>query len=187
MKTLTLSPKPVTPSRKIVKPNLDLNFSPKSPSLPSPSQDDGDVNNEVDTPTNIGKRKSRVQKETEVTLALVGPLETPEEKEARETRESADIFNEIMRVVSDNKEKKLRFAEIMARASAEGTVQTYKELSVLVEGHESVQELLLDLLTDGQAAEVGREVYSLHQMQIVKGQDLLKRQLIKMSAMKSKK
>ena len=168
-KPLTLSPKPVTPSRKILKrgartpPNLDLNFSPKSPSLPSPSLDDGDGTNEVDTPTNIGKRKSRVQKETEVTLALVGPLETPEEKEARETRESADIFNEIMRVVSDNKDKKLRFAEIMARAATEGTVHTYKELSALVEGHEAVQELLLDLLTDGQAAEVGRDVYCLHQ------------------------
>ena len=167
-KPLTLSPKPVTPSRKILKrsrtpPNLDLNFSPKSPSLPSPCLDDGDGVNEVDTPTNIGKRKSRVQKETEVTLALVGPLETPEEKEARENRESADIFNEIMRVVSDNKDKKLRFADIMARASSEGTVQTYKDLSTLVEGHDGVQEVLLDLLTDGQAAEVGREVYCLHQ------------------------
>ena len=162
-KSLTLSPKPMTPSRKILNrartpTNLDLNFSPKSPSLPSPSLDDGDG-----TPTNIGKRKSRVQKETEVTLALVGPLETPEEKEARESRESADIFNEITRVVSDNKEKKLRFAEIMAKASATGTVQTYKDLSALVEGHESVQEILLDLLTDGQAAEAGREVYCLHQ------------------------
>ena len=59
--------------------------------------------------------------------------------------------------------KKLRFAEIMAKASATGTVQTYKDLSALVEGHESVQEILLDLLTDGQAAEAGRDVYCLHQ------------------------
>ena len=167
-KPLTLSPKPVTPSRKMLKrirtpPNLDHNFSPRFPSIPSPSLDDGDGTSEVDTPTNIGKRKSKVQKENELTLALVGPLETPGEKDARVTREISDIFNEIMKIVNNNKDKKDRFGEIMARASTEGTVKTYKDLSLLVEGHDGVQEILLDLLSDSQAAEAGREIYCLHQ------------------------
>ena len=171
-KALTISPKPVTPSRKLpglslkaasTPPNLNLNFSPKSPCLQSPSLDDGDCINEVDTPTHIGKRKSRHQKEAELTLALVGPLETAEEKEAREAKESTEIFQEIMKVVSDSSEKRLKFAEIMSGAASEGTVQTYKDLSLLVEGHPDVQEMLLDLLSEDQAASVSREVYWLHQ------------------------
>ena len=62
------------------------------PCLPSPCHDDGEGLNEVDTPTNNAKRKSRHQKETELTLALVGPLESPEERETRERKESTKIF-----------------------------------------------------------------------------------------------
>ena len=172
-KVLNPSPKPVTPSRngsvKIVNnlsPGMDCigNYSPKSPCLPSPSCEDGDVIADADTPTAIlGKRKSRHQKEAELTLALVGPLETPEEKDAREAKESAEIFQEILKVVSEVPEKKIKFAEIMSKAATEGTVQTYKDLSLIVHGHSHVQDLLLDLLSDSQAASVSKDVYFLHQ------------------------
>ena len=170
VKPVAISPKPVTPSRKlpslsakITPPGIDTNYSPKSPCLPSPCQDDGEGLNEVDTPTNIAKRKSRHQKETELTLALVGPLESPEEREARERKECNKIFQDILKEVEDSAEKKTRFAEIMSAAVTEGTVQTYKDLSLLVDPQSHIQELLLDLLTEGQAESVSREVYLQHQ------------------------
>ena len=99
IKPVPISPKPVTPSRAVpnlsvknTPPGIDTNYSPKSPCLPSPCHDDGEGLNEVDTPTNNAKRKSRHQKETELTLALVGPLESPEERETRERKESTKIF-----------------------------------------------------------------------------------------------
>ena len=167
-KVFNISPKPVTPSRRLslnvvhTPPGVDINYSPKSPCLPSPNLDDGEGINEVDTPTHIGKRKSRHQKEAELTLALVGSLESAEEKEAREARESTEIFQEIMKVVSDNSEKKLKFAEIMSRASTEGPVHTFKDLHHLMDGYAQVQEMLLDLLSESEAAGVSREVYWLH-------------------------
>ena len=168
-KPVPISPKPVTPSRKLpcssVKNSspgiIDTNYSPKSP-----SQEEVEGLNEVDTPTNILKRKSRQQKETELTLALVGPLETPEEKEARERKESTKIFEEIMKEIEDCPEKKTLFTEIMTRAATEGTVQTYKDLTELVRPQSHIQELLLDLLSESQAAEVSKEVYQIHQQRI---------------------
>ena len=168
-KPVPISPKPVTPSRKLpclsIKNSspgiIDSSYSPKSP-----NQDEVEGLNEVDTPTNFAKRKSRQQKETELTLALVGPLETPEEREARERKESTKIFEDIMKEVEDLPEKRTRFTEIMMRAATEGTVQTYKDLSELVGPQSHIQELLLDLLSESQAASVSKEVYQLHQQRI---------------------
>ena len=52
------------------------------------------------------------------------------------------------------------------RAATEGTVQTYKDLSELVGAQSHIQELLLDLLSESQAAKVSKEVYQLHQQRI---------------------
>ena len=158
---LQTSPKPLTPSRtSSLTSTPPATYSPKSPCLPSPGQED-EVMQEADTPTQ-GKRKRKHQREAELTLALVGDLESGEEKEAREARECNEIFQEIMRLVEDTPDKKLRFIEIMSRAGREGTVKTYRELSQLTQSSPRVQEMLLDLLSESEAAEVSREVYWQH-------------------------
>ena len=73
------------------------------------------------------------------------------------------MSQELLKDIEDSPEKKQRFTEIMSAASSEGTVQTYKHLSLLVPPESHIQELLLDLLSDGQAASVSKEVYLQHQ------------------------
>lgn len=95
-------------------------------------------------------------------MSLVGQLETPDEKESREARESQEMFQEISRVLADNPECQAKFANIMGQAANTGTISTYQALSSLLTGHPLVQEMLLDLLTDSQAASLGGEVYWQH-------------------------
>jgi len=156
---------PLAPRRADTPPIVDLptsGLSPRSPCLPSPSQDETDAGTEVDTPTILARRKTRHQKETELTLSLVGQVETPEEKEARDARESQEMFQEITRVVSDSPELQNKFAAIMSQAGTAGTISTYQSLNTLLSGHPLVQEMLLDLLSDSQAATLGTEVYWQH-------------------------
>jgi len=157
---------PLAPKRSDTPPCLDVSLaglSPRSPCLPSPSLDEVEGGTEVDTPTILARRKTRHQKETELTMSLVGQLETPEEKESREARESQEMFQEISRVLADNPECQAKFANIMGQAATTGTISTYQALSSLLTGHPLVQEMLLDLLTDSQAASLGGEVYWQHQ------------------------
>merc|ERR1719318_1699392 len=156
---------PLAPKRSDTPPCLDVSLaglSPRSPCLPSPSLDEVEGGTEVDTPTILARRKTRHQKETELTMSLVGQLETPEEKESREARESQEMFLEISRVLADNPECQAKFANIMGQAATTGTISTYQALSSLLTGHPLVQEMLLDLLTDSQAASLGGEVYWQH-------------------------
>jgi len=174
-KPLSVSPsQTLTPSRRLVPlaprraetpPSVDLpvpGLSPRSPCLPSPSQDETDAGAEVDTPTILARRKTRHQKETELTLSLVGHVETPEEKDARDARESQEMFQEITRVVADSQDLQTKFATIMGQASTAGTISTYQALNDLLTGHPLVQEMLLDLLSESQAATLGTEVYWQH-------------------------
>ena len=117
----------------------------------------------VETPTTLARRKSRGQKEAELTLALLGPLETAEEKELREGRESREMFEQIRKVISGNDAKQLKFTEIIDSVEAAGTVATYTSLHTLLNGHPVVQESLLDLLSDAEAREVGDLVFTAHQ------------------------
>lgn len=156
---------PLAPKRSDTPPCMDVSLaglSPRSPCLPSPSQIEEDGGTEVDTPTILARRKTRHQKETELTMSLVGQLETPDEKESREARESQEMFQEISRVLADNPECQAKFANIMGQAANTGTISTYQALSSLLTGHPLVQEMLLDLLTDSQAASLGGEVYWQH-------------------------
>ena len=156
---------PLAPKRSDTPPCLDVTLSglsPRSPCLPSPCQEEGEGGTEVDTPTILARRKTRHQKETELTLALVGQLESSEEREMREARESQEMFQEISRVLADNPECQAKFTNIMAQAGTAGTISTYQALKTLLSGHPLVQEMLLDLLTDSQAASLGNEVYWQH-------------------------
>jgi hypothetical protein len=138
--------------------------SPPRPASPPAAEDGGtDMADSVDTPTTLARRKSRHQKEAEMTLALLGPLETAEEREAREARESQDMFEEIGRVVGGSEQQEQHFAAIMAAVEAVGTAGTFTALHALLEGHPGVQELLLDLLSDREARDLGNAVYSAHQ------------------------
>jgi len=156
---------PLAPRRSDTPPCVDVampGLSPRSPCLPSPVQDDVDAGAEVDTPTILARRKTRHQKEAELTLSLVGQVETPEEKEARQARESQEMFQEISRVVADSPELQTKFSSIMGQASTVGTISTYQALNTLLSGHPLVQEMLLDLLTDSEAATLGSDVYWQH-------------------------
>jgi len=156
---------PLAPKRSDTPPCVDVamsGLSPRSPCLPSPIQDDVDAGAEVDTPTILARRKTRHQKETELTLSLVGQVETPEEKEVRQARESQEMFQEISRVVADSPELQTKFSSIMGQASTAGTISTYQALNTMLAGHPLVQEMLLDLLTDSQAATLGNDVYWQH-------------------------
>eukprot|EP00092_Neocalanus_flemingeri_P021197 GFUD01022971.1.p1 GENE.GFUD01022971.1~~GFUD01022971.1.p1 ORF type:complete len:1221 (-),score=398.09 GFUD01022971.1:72-3734(-) len=157
---------PLAPKRSDTPPCLDVplsGLSPRSPCMPSPSQDEGEGGTEADTPTILARRKTRHQKETELTLALVGQLETSEERESREARESQEMFQEISRVLADNTDCQSKFANIMSQAGTAGTISTYQALKSLLLGHTLAQEMLLDLLTDSQAASLDSEVYWQHQ------------------------
>jgi len=156
---------PLAPKRADTPPCVDVSLtglSPRSPCMPSPCLEEADGGAEVDTPTILARRKTRHQKETELTLSLVSQLETPEEKEAREARESQEMFQEINKVLADNPEQQAAFVKIMEQASTAGTVQTYQALASLLAGQSLVQEMLLDLLSPSQAAELGQEVYWQH-------------------------
>ena len=120
----------------------------------------------VDTPTTLARRKSRHQKEAELTLQLLGPLETAEEKEAREARESQEMLDDIRRAVGGSEHQQAQFAAIIAAVESVGTVGTYTALHSLLEGHPVVQETLLDLLSDPEARELGPEVYEAHQQRV---------------------
>lgn len=139
-----------------------------SPALVSPREED------QDTPTAGGRRKTRHQKEAEVTLALLGPLETEEEKEARETRECMEMYGEVQRVVSTSEEMNAKFQEIISAAGIRGVTTTYVELNKLLEGHPNVQDLLLDLLSCEEAASLGTEVYAAHAQRMKMKRFLLK-------------
>ena len=152
---------PLAPKRADTPPCVDVSLtglSPRSPCMPSPCLEEADGGAEVDTPTILARRKTRHQKETELTLLLVSQLETPEEKEAREARESQEMFQEINKALADNPEQQAAFVKIMEQASTAGTVQTYQALASLLAGQSLVQEMLLDLLSPSQAAELGQEV-----------------------------
>lgn len=98
-----------------------------------------------------------------MTLALLGPLETEEEREARENRECMEMYSEIQRVVnSSSEEVQAKYQEIISMAGRRGVAATYTELSRLMEGHPAVQDLLLDLLSSEEAASLGTEVYEAH-------------------------
>ena len=164
-RSLPGSPQVLTPTRRLptLAPKsaerpagLEPALSPKSPCLQSPCQE-GDG-----TPSNAARRKTRHQKETELTLALVGPLETQEEKEAREARESQEMFQEITKALADSADGQKQFASIMSTAATVGTIPTYTALFALLADHPTVQELLLDLLTAEEAAELGNSVYWQH-------------------------
>ena len=120
----------------------------------------------VETPTTLARRKSRGQKEAELTLALLGPLETAEEKELREGRESREMFEQIRKAIAGNEGKQQQFAEIIDSVETAGTVATYTALHSLLSGHPVVQESLLDLLTDAEAQELGDLVFTAHQQRV---------------------
>ena len=120
----------------------------------------------VETPTTLARRKSRGQKEAELTLALVGPLESAGEKELREERESREMFEQIRKAIAGNEEKQLKFTEIIDFVETAGTVATYTALHSLLDGHPIVQESLLDLLSDSEAQELGDLVFTAHQQRV---------------------
>ena len=140
--------------------------SPPRAISPPPSEGGRDMADSVETPTTLARRKSRGQKEAELTLALVGPLETVEEKELREGRESREMFEQIRKAIAGNDAKQHRFAEIIDSVETAGTVATYTSLHTLLSGHPIVQESLLDLLSDAEAQELGDLVFSAHQQRV---------------------
>ena len=156
---------PLAPKRSDTPPCLDVSMSgmsPRSPCLPSPSHEEEEGGTETDTPTILARRKTRHQKETELTLTLLGQLETLDEKEAREGRECQEMFQEISRVLADSLEYQVKFSNIMGQSGTAGTISTYLALRSLLSGHPLVQEMLLDLLTEVQAGNLGTEVYWQH-------------------------
>ena len=140
--------------------------SPPRAISPPPSDGSRDMADSVETPTTLARRKSRGQKEAELTLALLGPLETAEEKELREGRESREMFEQIRKAISGNEAKQQQFAEIIGSVETVGTVATYTALHTLLSGHPIVQESLLDLLSDAEAHELGDLVFSAHQQRV---------------------
>jgi len=135
--------------------------SGRSP-MASPRANGGGVEGDADTPTALGKKKSRVQKETEVNLLLLGPLETAEEKETREQKETQELFSALQSLIAGDKALEEKYDEIMGAAAEQGVKHTYLQLHDLATGHPDTQELLLDLLADEDAAELGSEVYAAH-------------------------
>ena len=140
--------------------------SPPRAISPPPSDGSRDMADSVETPTTLARRKSRGQKEAELTLALLGPLETAEEKELREGRESREMFEQIRKAIAGNEGKQQQFAEIIDSVETAGTVATYTALHSLLSGHPVVQESLLDLLTDAEAQELGDLVFTAHQQRV---------------------
>lgn len=104
-----------------------------------------------------------MQREAELTLALLGPLESAEEREQRESRESQELFHDIGRALQGSGEKQQKFTLTMSAVEQEGTAGTYTALHELLSGHPSVQEALLDLLTPPEARQLGAAVYVAHQ------------------------
>ena len=140
--------------------------SPPRAISPPPSDGSRDMADSVETPTTLARRKSRGQKEAELTLALVGPLESAGEKELREERESREMFEQIRKAIAGNEEKQLKFTEIIDFVETAGTVATYTALHSLLDGHPIVQESLLDLLSDSEAQELGDLVFTAHQQRV---------------------
>jgi len=158
------APGPPAPPPAPLSPPPNLPPRPRSP--PPSEEGSADMVDSVDTPTTLARRKSRHQKEAELTLQLLGPLETAEEKESREARESQEMLEEIRRALVGSEHLQAQFAAIIAAVEAVGTVGTYTALHSLLEGHPAVQETLLDLLSDPEARELGAGVYEAHQQRV---------------------
>jgi len=140
---------PRTPKTSDV-PNIGSQISPR-----------GGGESELDTPTGLARRKTRVQRETEATVLLLSEsLETPEEKEARELRESQELFSSIQSILTENSELTPRYEEIMNSAGEQGVRQTYSQLNHLMQDYPDVQEMLLDLLTEEDALCLGMNTYN---------------------------
>eukprot|EP00088_Acartia_fossae_P027156 TRINITY_DN2790_c0_g1_i3.p1 TRINITY_DN2790_c0_g1~~TRINITY_DN2790_c0_g1_i3.p1 ORF type:complete len:764 (-),score=144.70 TRINITY_DN2790_c0_g1_i3:245-2446(-) len=152
-----------------------LAVSPKTPKTPRNSSDGagpscqdsprgvggGGGDTEFDTPTGLGRRKSRLQREAEATATMLSDcLESTEEREAREQRESQQLFSAMHAVIADNKDLLQRYEEIMGGAEELGVCGTYTQLHDLMSDFPDVQELLLDLLSEEEALDLGLETYS---------------------------
>jgi len=118
---------------------------------------DGDL----DTPTAAGRRKTRLKKEAEATALMLGAsLESQEEKDAREQRETQELFSNIQSVLLQNPELEPKYQQIISSAGEMGAQQTYLQLHKLMTDHEDVQEMLLDLLSEEDALSLGMTTYS---------------------------
>jgi len=153
---LPVTPRRLVPKPPVASPIVSVQTSPTLCASPQPEEEDRTADPVTDTPTGPpGKRGTRRQKEVEVTLALLGELETPEEKETREARESTEMFEEICNTISGNASLCEEFDHIMSTAMDVGTCQTYLSLHRLLDGHPLVQELLLDLLSPEDSIQLG--------------------------------
>jgi hypothetical protein len=151
-----LSLNSITPKRLL---GVESCKSPRTPpclSSPLTSPREG----ELDTPTAVGRRKSRQQREVEVTMSLLGNLETQEEREQRELAETQEMFSSIQAVISRAPELENRYDEIIRSAGEDGAKETYSRLHNLLDGHPDVQVLLLDLLSGDEAVSLGPAVFS---------------------------
>jgi len=158
---------PITPKRLMLMGGDEKVQSPRTPKSQegdlgcqiSPRGVGGD--SELDTPTGLARRKSRVQREAEITALLLSEnLETQEEKEAREQRESQELFSSINTILQDNPDLTTRYEDIIGTAGDLGVRQTYTQLHDLMQDFPDVQELLLDLLTEEDALCLGMDTYS---------------------------
>jgi len=95
-------------------------------------------------------------------MCLLGQLETQEEKEARESREAQELYSAIQALKDGNPDIAKRYEEIIGLAAELGVKQTFVKLNELMTGHPDIQEMLLDLLSDVDAASLCPEIYDAH-------------------------
>ena len=108
-------------------------------------------------PSSIQKstRKSKQQKEAELTLQLL-EAEKPDEEALRKQHEALEISINAQETLSS--EKFEHFCKIVVDAGINNK-QRFMQLHNLCAGKMELQELLLDLLTASEAMEIGIEVY----------------------------